>query len=94
MEILMKLKDLMMEEIERILDKDYFSTNDLDLAYKMVDVIKDIGEIDAMGICREKHTKKDMDRDDLIERLGAMMGSATVSQEEKNTIQRALKMMT
>ena len=40
-----KTKDVFEKELEKIIDKGNVNSTDLDLVYKLVDIIKDIGEI-------------------------------------------------
>ena len=48
MEILYDLKDLLCEELEKIVKKRDINPGELDMAYKTVDIIKDITTIEAM----------------------------------------------
>lgn len=48
MEILYDLKDLLCEEMEKIIKKHDITPAELEMAYKAVDIIKDISTIEAM----------------------------------------------
>ena len=48
MEILYDLKDLLCEELEKIVKKRDINPGELEMAYKAVDIIKDITTIEAM----------------------------------------------
>ena len=48
MEILYDLKDLLCEELEKIVKKRDINPGELEMAYKAVDIIKDIATIEAM----------------------------------------------
>lgn len=48
MKVLYAINDKLEEELKRICKKDEMSISDLDAAYKMVDVIKDVTTIEAM----------------------------------------------
>lgn len=49
MKVLYDLRDMLEDELKKITKKDEMDVQSVELAYKMVDIIKDIATIEAMG---------------------------------------------
>jgi len=83
MQRLVNLKHMMLEEVEEMTEKDSLSYGDIDLAYKITDVIKDIDTIVAMN---QGYSSKAGD-DSKIER---MMDDLHLSLDERSALRKAM----
>lgn len=84
MDRLVDLKHMMLEEVEELTEKDDLSLGDLDVAYKIVDVIKDIETIMAMNQGSNRSDYSDA-------KLEKMMDDLSLSLDERSALMKAMK---
>ena len=61
--IMTRLCDKMEDELDQICKKDQLTQNDVDLIYKMIDIVKDISIVEAMKREEEKGWERDYSRE-------------------------------
>ncbi len=64
MKILYEIKEKMEEELKDLCKKDTLTNADIELIYKMIDVVKDISTVEAMKNAEEQGWSRDYSYDD------------------------------